>query len=104
MHGIPADDVHFHEVGALDSIADVVGVCAALHDLGVDDGQRRRGRGRIRPGHESRTATSRYPCRRSPNWPAAGGSARGGPGELATPTGMALIATLAASGARTCRR
>ncbi len=36
VHGIPADDVHFHEVGALDALADVVGVCAGLDALGLD--------------------------------------------------------------------
>ena len=37
IHGIAADDVELHEVGALDSIIDVVGVCVALEVLGVDD-------------------------------------------------------------------
>jgi uncharacterized protein (TIGR00299 family) protein len=35
IHGVPADEVELHEVGALDSIIDVVGVCAALESLGV---------------------------------------------------------------------
>jgi pyridinium-3,5-bisthiocarboxylic acid mononucleotide nickel chelatase len=35
IHGTEPDDVHFHEVGALDAIVDVVGTCAALEDLGI---------------------------------------------------------------------
>jgi pyridinium-3,5-bisthiocarboxylic acid mononucleotide nickel chelatase len=37
IHGVAADDVEFHEVGSLDAIVDVVGTCAALESLGVDE-------------------------------------------------------------------
>ena len=33
VHGIKTEDVHFHEIGAIDSLVDIIGVCAALNYL-----------------------------------------------------------------------
>ena len=98
VHGVPEEDVHFHEVGALDAIADVVGVCAGLAALRLD---RLLASPIALGGGEARTAHGTIPV---PGpavlalLEAAGAPGRGGPDEveLATPTGVALATTLAA--------
>ncbi|MGA5298960.1 nickel pincer cofactor biosynthesis protein LarC [Nucisporomicrobium flavum] len=94
VHGIAVEDVHFHEVGALDSIADVVGVCAALEDLGVGTlsaGEVAVGSGRVRTAHGELPVPVPAVARLAVGWRVRSG----GSGELATPTGMAVIRALA---------
>ena len=50
LHRRPPEQVHFHEVGGLDAIVDIVGTCAALEVLGVDVVVRLGGRHRHRDG------------------------------------------------------
>jgi hypothetical protein len=93
VHGIDVEDVHFHEVGALDSIADVVGVCAALELLDVatlSAGPVALGSGRARTAHGDIGVPVPAVVQLSHGWRVVAG----GRGELATPTGMALVVTL----------
>lgn len=96
VHGIPVDEVHVHEVGAWDSIADVVGVCAAVADLGVDDvvvSPIAVGGGRIRAEHGDLPVPPPVVTELMLGWEVAAG----GDTELATPTGVALATTLASA-------
>ncbi|HEX5970658.1 MAG TPA: LarC family nickel insertion protein, partial [Gemmatimonadaceae bacterium] len=54
IHGMPPEEVHLHEVGAVDAILDVVGVVWGLEELGVKDvrcGPLRTGDGTVRAAH-----------------------------------------------------
>lgn len=93
VHGVDVDDVHFHEVGAWDSVADVVGVAAALHLLGVESisaGPVALGSGRTRTAHGDVPVPSPATLQLAAGWTVHSG----GDGELATPTGMALVRAL----------
>jgi uncharacterized protein (TIGR00299 family) protein len=95
IHRQPIDAVHFHEVGAIDAIVDVVGTCAALEVLGVETVHA----GRVAVG--TGTITAAHGVLPNPP-PAVIALLAGAPTvgldvdrELTTPTGAALLATLA---------
>ena len=93
VHGIPAEDVHFHEVGAWDSIADVVAACAALDWLNVASMSCSAiavGSGQARSSHGDLPVPVPAVLELSSGWRVLAG----GDGELATPTGVALLTAL----------
>jgi pyridinium-3,5-bisthiocarboxylic acid mononucleotide nickel chelatase len=93
VHGVTADEVHFHEAGGWDSIADVVAVCAALDWLGVTTmscSVVALGSGRVGASHGDLPVPVPAVLEMSVGWRVLSG----GEGELATPTGMALLTAL----------
>ena len=97
LHRRPPSQVHFHEVGGVDAIIDVVGTCAALEVLGVDAvhaGPVATGTGMTRSAHGLIPVPAPAVVELLHGAPVAHVDA---PYELTTPTGAALLATLAES-------
>lgn len=101
VHGMPEEAVHFHEVGAIDSLVDVVGVCAAITHLAPDRllcQPPPAGRGTVATAHGVLPVPvpAVLELARQHRLPFRGGEDQP-EGELTTPTGLALMAVLADS-------
>lgn len=90
-HGVSVSEIHFHEVGMMDAIADVTAVCLLMETLGPDRvaaSPVHVGSGQVRSAHgilPVPAPATAHILRDVPIW---GGSIRG---ELCTPTGAALL-------------
>ncbi len=97
IHGVPIEKVHFHEVGAVDAIVDIVGACVGFELLGVEKlycSALNLGSGTVEAAHGVMPVPA----------PATAALVQGlptysdGPAvELTTPTGAAIVSTLAES-------
>jgi uncharacterized protein (TIGR00299 family) protein len=95
VHGIPAAEVHFHEVGALDAIADIVGAAAGFDHLGLqalEVSPVALGAGTVRTAHGTLPVPPPAVVELLRGVPTFGGPADR---ELATPTGAAVLVTVA---------
>ncbi|MEQ1885590.1 MAG: nickel pincer cofactor biosynthesis protein LarC [Bryobacteraceae bacterium] len=96
VHGVSIEQVHFHEVGAIDSIADIVGACVALDLLDVDEvhtSQINVGSGTVMTEHGMLPVPAPATAALLEGKPIY---SRGPAVELTTPTGAALATTLSA--------
>src|SRR5207302_4962474 len=94
VHQVPIEKVHFHEVGAADSIADIVGACMAFDLLDVDSivcSAINVGSGTVKTEHGILPVPAPATARLLTNMPVY---ARGPEMELTTPTGAAVLAAL----------
>ena len=91
VHGVAVDHIHFHEVGTLDAVADVVGVCMLMEQLHPDQvivSPVHVGSGQVRCMHGILPVPAPATARILMGVPTYGGEVRG---ELCTPTGAALL-------------
>ncbi len=98
VHGIKSEDVHFHEIGATDSLVDIIGVCAALNYLNpkkVYCNEPMLGRGFVQTEHGKLSVPPPAVIEliRQKNIKVLS-SLDSIEGELSTPTGIALLANL----------
>ena len=96
-HGRPVEEIHFHEVGALDAVADVVAVCWLIHDLAPEQilaSPIHVGWGQVRCAHGILPVPAPATAHILRDVPTYGGSVEG---ELCTPTGAALLKHFAQS-------
>jgi uncharacterized protein (TIGR00299 family) protein len=94
-HGSTVERVHFHEVGAVDAIVDIVGACLALEQLEIDEvhcSAIPTGHGTVTCAHGVMPVPAPGTAELLKGVPIA---ACDEPGELTTPTGAAILTTLA---------
>ena len=90
-HGRPVEEIHFHEVGTLDAVTDVVAVCWLIHDLApqrILASPVHVGSGQVRCAHGILPVPAPATAHILQGVPTYGGAVQG---ELCTPTGAALL-------------
>lgn len=91
VHGVPVTQIHFHEVGTMDAIADITAVCLLMHRLEVDQvvaSPVHVGSGTVRCAHGILPVPAPATAYLLQGVPISGGNIQG---ELCTPTGAALL-------------